>query len=57
MHRGDRITELEPSIGLKRRGRGQGTRRRARTEEAELAGVDLDEHVLAAHRRLPGRAG
>ena len=40
-------------------GSGGGEKRgRARTEEAELAGVDLDEHVLAAHRgrRRPGRA-
>ena len=46
-------TELEPALGWSREeGSGiQGeTRKGARIEEAELAGVDVDEHALAAHR-------
>jgi hypothetical protein len=51
----DDWTRASGRAGAERRGGiNRGTRREegaARTEEAELAGVDLDEHVLAAHRR------
>ena len=46
-------TELSPHWagrpGAERRDQGE-TRKGARIEEAELAGVDVDEHALAAHR-------